>query len=167
MMPIITRYLTPEQYGVFSVYLIYTSIIATFIGLSSTTSFIKIYHNKTYDNKSYLITCFYISLATCILMFALILILDEVIYKNFVIKKAWLYIGVLFVFFESIISIQLSLYRLEEKVRSFGAFVVSSIAVRSMMTLYFVMVLNYEEFSLILSSVLVSFLYFHMYLYLY
>ena len=47
-MPILTRYLSPEQYGLIAIYVVYTAIIGSLVGVSTLTAFTKIYYDEKY-----------------------------------------------------------------------------------------------------------------------
>ena len=155
-MPILTRYLSPEQYGMISIFNVYTSIIASIIGLSSLTAFIKIYYNDKFENSSYLSIAIIISLLTALMIVFLIYIVGSYLVTLYEVKLWWLYIGIVIVFFESIISIQTILFRMESKVFKFGLFELSRILLRSIVTVFFVTSLSFGEDGPVLSAALSS-----------
>ena len=71
-------------------------------------------------------------------------------------KVWWLYTGITIVFFENIISIQTLLFRMESKVFKFGLFELSRILLRSVITIFLVIYLNFGEDGPILSNLIAS-----------
>ena len=155
-MPILTRYLSPEQYGMITMFAVYTAIIGSIIGFSTLTAFIKIYYSEKYKNRVYLSTSILISLSSSLVIFLLIYIAGHYLVTLYEFKVWWLYTGIALVFFENVISVQTLLFRMESKVFKFGLFELSRILLRSVITIFFVIYLNFGEDGPILSNLIAA-----------
>jgi len=156
LMPILTRYLSPEQYGMITMFAVYTAIIGSIIGFSTLTAFIKIYYSEKYKNRVYLSTSILISLLSSLVIFLLIYIAGHYLVTLYEFKVWWLYTGIALVFFENVISVQTLLFRMESKVFKFGLFELSRILLRSVITIFFVIYLNFGEDGPILSNLIAA-----------
>lgn len=165
-MPIMTRYLSPEQYGSLSIYGVYTMIVAALIGFSTLTAFIKIYFDKYYDNTSYLSIIIFISLTSALLASCCVYFFDQSISEIYGIPIWWLYVGIATVFFDNIISTQTILFRMTEKVFYFGIFEFSRLVLRALLALCLVVFFDYDETGVIISAIFSSFVFFIFTLYL-
>jgi O-antigen/teichoic acid export membrane protein len=155
-MPILTRYLSPGQYGMISIYGVFVGIIGVIIGFSTITAFIKIYFDRDYDRKAYLSTSIFISFMSVIIVFVMVFFSANFISRTYGIPISWLYAGVVFVFFNNIISVQTLLFRMKEKIFSFGVFELSRIIIQALFSIYLVVYLGYGENGPIISGILSS-----------
>ena len=155
-MPILTRNLSPDQYGSVTIFGVYASIIGALIGFSTLTAFIKIYFNERYDNRVYLTTTILISFISTLLLLFIAYFFDESVSEMYGIPLWWIYGGIFMVFFDSIISAQSILFRMEEKIFYFGIFDFSRIALRALLMIYLVVFLDFKEDGVIISGVLSS-----------
>lgn len=158
-MPILTRYLSPDQYGMITMFLVYTAVLGSIIGFSTLTAFIKIYYSDKYKNRVYLSTSILISLLSALVFFLLIYFGGHYLVTLYEFKVWWLYVGIAVVFFEDIISIQTLLFRMESKVFKFGLFELSRVFLRSVVTIFFVVSLSLGEDGPILSNLIAAFIF--------
>ena len=155
-MPILTRYLSPEQYGLIAIYVVYTAIIGSLVGVSTLTAFTKIYYDEKYENRSYLSISILVSLLSALILFILVYVSGDYIADLYSIQLWWLYVGVILVFFENIISVQTLLYRMKSKVFKFGLFQLCRVMLRAGITIYLVVAMDFEENGPIISGIITA-----------
>ena len=90
------------------------------------------------------------------IIFLLIYIAGHYLVTLYEFKVWWLYTGIALVFFENVISVQTLLFRMESKVFKFGLFELSRILLRSVITIFFVIYLNFGEDGPILSNLIAA-----------
>lgn len=74
MMPILTRYLTPKDYGTVSMFGVLLGIVAPFLGASTATPISRVYFDREYiDIKVYIANCLIILFFSVIIIFFLFL----------------------------------------------------------------------------------------------
>jgi O-antigen/teichoic acid export membrane protein len=142
-----------------TMFTIYTAILGSIIGFSTLTAFVKIYYSDKYKNRVYLSTSILISLLSALVFFLLIYVAGHYLVTLYEFKVWWLYTGIALVFFEDIISIQTLLFRMESKIFKFGLFELSRIFLRSVVTIFFVVSLNFGEDGPILSNLITAFIF--------
>lgn len=158
-MPILTRYLSPGQYGMISIYSVYVSILTAVIGVSSLTVFIKIYHDDNYNNKIFLSTSIIISLLSALVVCLLIIIFAQKLSDIYSIPVWWFYLAIIVVLFDNIISIKALLYRMTGDVLAFGLFGIGRLILRALLSIYLVVFLDYGENGPVLAGIYSSFIY--------
>ena len=122
-LPILTRYLSPSDYGLVSTFKILLSISSILIGVNTHGALTRTYFKlQEIDFKKYLYNLLIISLAS-FLIFSIIT--ESIIHSQILLKeipKRWLSFVVLFSIFESWSNLLLSLWRVQEKAFKFGLF---------------------------------------------
>lgn len=57
LMPVLTRYLSPEDYGYTAMFALLTSLLAPFMGVNAKSSLALTYYKKEFEFPSYVMAC--------------------------------------------------------------------------------------------------------------
>lgn len=111
LMPILTRYLTPEDYGITAMFSMLVSIISVFTGLSVHGAINRVYFEKDINFKEYVANCIFILFASSTLTFLTVLIFLSLISKYSGVPANWVIISVIFSFLQFLTSSNLVIYQ--------------------------------------------------------
>lgn len=143
LLPILTRYLTPEDYGIVSMFTMLTSVISPFIGLSVNGAISRKYYDREdTDIWAYVFNGILLISATAIIVSLVFYVFAGVISKisYFPVDSLWMVIAV--VVSQIIVSILLSLWQVQKKARNFGLFLNLKTLTNLIMSIIFVMSLQ-------------------------
>ncbi|MCX8059005.1 MAG: oligosaccharide flippase family protein [Spirochaetes bacterium] len=120
LMPILTRYLSPEEYGITSMFLMLVSIISVFTGLSVHGAITRVYFEKKINFKEYVANCVFILFISSFITFIIVLLFLDFIYKYSGVPKIWILVAVIFSFLQFLILSNLSIYQVQKKAKYYG-----------------------------------------------
>ncbi len=157
LLPIMTRYLTPTDYGIVATFNVLLAVMVVFVGLSMhgaiNVNFFKL--NKD-ELKKYIGNVFSILFASFILVFIIVYILKS--YFSFFTKfpENWIPYIVVVALFQSIFAITLGLWQVEQKSLPYGLFQISRTILNVILSLVFVVVLTWGWQGRILGVIITS-----------
>lgn len=139
LIPILTRYLDPTDYGIISVYAVIVAIISPFIGYNVYSNFTKIYYSNERSNLNiYIGNALYIlvgsTIVTCLMLFFSI----DWIVKQTHIPSIWIWSTVVIAFTQFIIQIPLTIWQAKNSAFGFGLFQITSTLLNFSITLILV-----------------------------
>lgn len=159
LLPILTRYLTPAEYGQIAMFSIFTSALAALIGVSvhgaANRRFFdeNVTHNELARFNG---NCFVILLAsTCIALFFLVF-LDDFLARYLGIPFFWVYLGVLSVFCSFLLNIRLGQWQIRKKAKAYGVLQITNASIVLFFSLLFVILLKLGPSGRIYAMVLTS-----------
>lgn len=121
LIPVLTKHLNPEQYGIIALYTLFVSFITPFVGLSvhgAVTRKFFVFEEKEF--RTYLGSCFYLIVASLIVCYLIINLFKAHLAVFIGIPAEILDTLVLISFFQFVILILLSLLQVREKPLSYG-----------------------------------------------
>ncbi len=123
MLPILTKYLSPEEYGVLAIFLIFISIYSALVGMSVNTNISKnFYHVSKAELSNIIGNIFYILMTTLSVYFIFTLGISSQFDTIFAIPS-WLLLGVPFIaFMQMINNLNTTILRNEQRAYMFGVF---------------------------------------------
>lgn len=134
LIPVITRYLSPEEYGEISIFIVYSGVVSQLICMSVLTFYAKNYYSN--NKEKTLDSCFFIMLFfALVLIFAGIPLFGEDIEINFKISKLNQFLGIILSLSDEVIAAQLLLHRLSGKVFKYALFDITRVTLRSILIL--------------------------------
>lgn len=143
LLPVLTRYLSPSDYGIIALFQVILAFMIVFIRLNSDgaimVNFFKLDKQKL---RIYIGNVFLVILTNVILVFALLYILGASFSHFLKFPRLWLSIGVLIALGEVIISLVLVLWQAEQKALSFGLFNLANVVTNAGLSLFFVVLLG-------------------------
>jgi O-antigen/teichoic acid export membrane protein len=123
LLPILTRYLTPDDYGVIASFGAFVSFLAIFIGLSGhgaiDANFFRLERNRL---GIYIANVLIILLLTTLLSLVSIFIFSDMIESKLAISAGWQILAVIVALGQFITLINLSLWVIEQKPLQFGIY---------------------------------------------
>lgn len=163
LLPILTRYLTPAEYGQIAMFTIFTSALAAIIGLSVHGA-----TNRRYFDESVSATelarfngnCFFILLiSTCVALF-LLLFIDSLLADYLGIPTLWVYLGILSVFCSFILNVRLGQWQIRGKAKRYGILQISNALVVLLFSLLFVISMKLGPdgriYGIVLTSIIIA-----------
>lgn len=142
LLPFITRYLTPEAYGIVTNFNVYVQILTVFI-YSCTVGALQVMFFKLNkeDLKYYVSNMIFLNSIATIICLVINLFLHKWITRGLDINLTFQLYAILTVWFSGITFINMVLWRCEEKPLSFGIYQISQSAVNAITTIIFVIIL--------------------------
>lgn len=163
LLPILTRYLTPAEYGQVAMFSIFTTALAAVVGLSVQGAANRRFFD---DNASELElakfngNCFFILLMSTSLALLLLLIVDTLLADYLGIPSIWVYLGVLSVFFSFVLNLRLGQWQVRGKAKAYGKLQITNALSLLLLSLLFVIPLKLGPdgriYGIVLASTLIG-----------
>ncbi len=161
LLPIMTKYLSPEEYGILSIYLILISFYSAFIGMAIHTNISKNFFNTSKKDLSLLIGNILIILSITFSIYLILTYFITLFFDNlFSIPSKWLlaipFISVMMMINE----INTTILRNEQRAYMFGIFEISNTFIKMSLTILFLVVFLLSWYSQILGTLIGSIVFF-------
>jgi O-antigen/teichoic acid export membrane protein len=145
MMPILTRYLTPTDYGIVAMFQVLVGLIAPFTGLSINGAVNRQYYEKDrIDFPKYVTNCLYILFCTTFIVACVMWIFAHPIGEISSFPEEWLWTVIVIASTQFIISIVLIHWQVQLKPVFYGVFQISNTILNICLSLWFVVGLGYN-----------------------
>jgi len=142
LLPIMTRYLSPTDYGIVATFNVLLAVMVVFVGLSMhgaiNVNFFKLNKDKL---KKYVGNVFIILFTNFILIFIIVFFLKTYFFNIVKFPVKWIPILVILALCQSIFKINLGLWRVEQKSLPYGLFQISRTILNVALSLIFVVAL--------------------------
>lgn len=141
LLPILTRYLTPAEYGQIAMFTIFTSALAAIIGLSVHGAANRRYFDESVNTTElarFNGNCLFILLVSTSIALFLLLFIDYLLADYLGIPTLWVYLGILSVFCSFILNIRLGQWQIRGKAKRYGILQISNALVVLLFSLLFV-----------------------------
>lgn len=123
LLPILTRYLTPEDYGRVSMFALLVSVVSPFVGLSVTGAIARQYYKREDTNIwEYVFNCILLLILNTVVVAIIFIIFAEPISRITSFPERSLWMVVVFAFSQFIIDIFLVLWQVQKKALFYGVF---------------------------------------------
>ncbi|MDO9419791.1 MAG: oligosaccharide flippase family protein [Herminiimonas sp.] len=140
LLPILTRVLTPEQYGIVAMFSVVVTVFGAFTGLSVHGAIgIRYFEQDRFELRRYIGTCLVILLISTMVVFAAVLLGMPVLERFTKIPGTWLLIAVLVSGAQFVIQIQLVIWQSSRKPWQFGFFRIGQTACDATSSLIFIL----------------------------
>ena len=157
LLPILTRYLTPSDYGIVATFQVLLGVIAVFVGLNMhgavTVNFFKMSKQKL---KNYIGNVIFIVFISFSLVFSIIYILKRSLSHFIRFPENWLLIIVIVALSQVIVTLTLTLWRVEQKPLPYGLFQIIQMLVNVLLSLLFVVALGWHWQGRLLGIIITS-----------
>lgn len=110
-MPVLTRYLSPDDYGILSMFTLLVSLFGMINGLSVHGAINRVYFEKHFDFKEYVFNCIVILVLSTFITLIISLIFLNFISKLSSVPKAWIPAAIFISFLQFLILSTLSIYQ--------------------------------------------------------
>ncbi|WP_394186939.1 lipopolysaccharide biosynthesis protein [Metabacillus halosaccharovorans] len=145
MMPILTRELTPVDYGIVSMFQVLVGIVAPFTGLSVNGAINRKYYDRDkIDFPKYVANSIILLLSSTLIVGILFILFSKGISDISAFPKGWLWAVLVVSFCQFIISIVLVHWQVQVKPLFFGIFQISNTLLNVGLSLWFVLGLNFN-----------------------
>lgn len=143
LIPILTRYLSPEEYGMLSMFTITLSIASLFVGLNLHGAISRNFFAKQdNDFPRYIGNCFFILFLSMILVFLCLFFWGEHFKKITGLTSNIQFIIVIISFFQFIVLILLVNWQVRQKAIQYGIFQISQTVLNYALTIFFIVMLK-------------------------
>jgi len=123
LLPILTRYLSPEDYGLISMFALLVSFVSPFIGISINGAISRQYFNREDLNIwEYVFNCLLILAINSIITFLIFVNFSRLITKVTSFPEQSLWMVIVFAFSQIVINVLLSLWQVQKKALYYGMF---------------------------------------------
>ncbi|ARA19691.1 O131 family O-antigen flippase [Escherichia coli] len=161
LLPILTRNLTPYEYGQIAMFQTLVSGLASLTGLNTVGAANRRYYDIT--SKSglavYNTNCFYILILSCAALLLLSLLLSDLLSSLLTIPNNWIYLSVVISGATFIIQFRLGQWQIREKAFWFGILQISQSVIVSVLTIIFLICMHQGASSRVNSLFMVSIVY--------
>jgi O-antigen/teichoic acid export membrane protein len=143
VLPIMTRFLSPEDYGIISMFSVLVSIMTAFVGLNVHGAIARQFYEKESINFSkYLTNCFYILIFSAALTGLITLLLSGWISQVTQFPRNWLWAVFLVCVGQFIITMLLTLWQVQQKPIQYGTCQILQTLINVSFSILFVVVLG-------------------------
>lgn len=142
LLPILTVYLTPSEYGIVSMFGVLLGFVVPFMGVNVHGAISRKYYDEDSDFNKYISTSLYLLLMASSVVIIIMIIFSDFIAKITSFPEEYLLIVAVAGLGNSIIQINLTLWRVKEKPWQFGIFQISQTIFNLSLSLVFVVGLN-------------------------
>lgn len=143
LLPILTRYLTPTEYGVVAMFTILQSLLAPLIGLNTAGGItVFFFRMERGDFRKFVGAVLLVLLVTSLAVFSLVSLFVEPIARLFELDDVWVLLAVAAAIGQFVTLINLTLWQVEENPKAFGIYQLSQTVVNISFALYLVVVLK-------------------------
>lgn len=143
LLPIITRYLTPEEFGIYSMFKVVAGLVFSFIGIGINGAITKVYYEKQKKELAkYIANSFFLVTLNSILMFLLFSILPGFFSSVTIIPEQWLWSVILVSYGKVLFQVTLVIWQVQNKPFKYATFQIVQTALNFGMNLWFVIALG-------------------------
>ncbi len=126
LLPVLTRYLTPSDYGIISIFFVFTAILGVFMTLETNTAISVNYFKISRDElRIYIANVLLIISVATSLIFLILVIFHSNISNLLALPVEWLFIGVIVTLLQFFTTINLILWQSEHNPIPFGFYQIS------------------------------------------
>lgn len=143
LLPILTRYLSPIDYGVVSMFGVVVSFVSPFIGLSVHGAIARMYYEKDKVNiKIYIANCIYILIVSTLLVAIFFSMFGKVIADIASVPYQILWMVIVVSFAQFITRIVLTLWQVQVKPIQYGIYQISQTAMNMLLSIVLVVLVG-------------------------
>ncbi|MHB0994699.1 MAG: lipopolysaccharide biosynthesis protein, partial [Sulfurovum sp.] len=144
LLPVLTRYLTPEDYGMIATYNTFVGVVSVFVGLSMSGAVgVSFFHLKQEELKKYIGNVFNILMISVSVVILSVMLFEPYLIEKLKLPVIWLYIAIIVAWMQMITSINLTLWRSQQKAKPFAFYEMSQTLFNISLSLLLVVAMNY------------------------
>lgn len=123
LLPVLTRYLTPEDYGIVAMYTVALGIAAPLVGMATDAAIGRQYFERdSLDFPNYVANCLYIAVASTLVLAVVVLLFGSHIGELFSVPERWVWTLVPLALMRYLGATLLVLWQMQLKPKQYGAF---------------------------------------------
>lgn len=144
LMPVLTRYLTPADYGMVSMFGVLVSFASAFVGLNADSAISRQYYDRDeVDIRRYISTCLLIFLCSSMVVFFAFYLLAEPLSRITSVPRQWLWAVVIVCAAQFLTRTVLVLWQVQVKPKAYGTFQIAQTLTNAGLSLLFVVVFGF------------------------
>lgn len=145
LLPILSYYLSPEGLGLATNFVVFTTIVNLLAGQAILNALSYFYYEQTkYQNSILVSNLIWMTIAACTVLFFIMLLFNKQIYQYFQLNLTFQTMAFFYAISFVFTNINLQLFRLEEKPKSFAIFQIIQIILHCVLVILFVIVLKQD-----------------------
>jgi O-antigen/teichoic acid export membrane protein len=143
LIPFLTNYLSPSDYGLISMHAVLLAFITPFIGYNTNNFIGRLFYSLSKNDLSEYIGNLVFILSFSILFISpIIYLFSDYIYNNTFLPEIWIWSAVLIAIQQFFVVIPLTLWQINNKATIFGIFQVSSTLLNFLLTIMLILYIN-------------------------
>lgn len=155
LLPILTKYLTPADYGIIASFTAFVSFLSIFIGLSIHGAVnVNFFTISKEELKVYISNGILLLLFTTVIVFFIVFLFQRQLSSHLLLGSEWLYMGIVLAFAQFITLLNLTLWIAEKNSKAYGVYQILQTILISSMSILFVVALHYDWRGQVLANVL-------------
>lgn len=139
LLPILTRYLNPEEYGLVTMFTLLLSIVGAFVGLSVHGAIGREFFDREIDFKEFVFNCILLLFSSTVLVGIVFLIALHWLNGTFSLSKEWIFAVLATSFFQFLVLALLTIYQVQMKAKEYAFIQLSQSLINIGLTGLFVM----------------------------
>ena len=144
LLPILTRYLTPDDYGMIATWSTFTGFLGIFIGLSMFGAIgVNYFHFKQEELAKYIGNVLILLLISTSIVTLLTWSFQPYLIEKLKLPLIWLYIAIIATWMRMITGINLVLWRSKKKAKSYSLYLLGQTLFDILLSLFFVVILHF------------------------
>lgn len=145
LLPILTRYLTPEDYGIVSMFGIVVNILVSFVGINTHGAIARNYYDKTkYEMKNYISSTFMILILSVSIISVLFLIGGQYLASLASLPSMFIWVALLIAIAQFITKVTLVLWQVQKQALQYGLFSFGNSTSNVLLSIVFVVGLGFS-----------------------
>ncbi|MBV6493602.1 MAG: hypothetical protein LDLANPLL_01625 [Turneriella sp.] len=140
LLPVLTRILTPEDYGTIAMFSIFLSLVSAFVGLSVHGAINVNYFKLTeLEFSEYIASCLILLFISAAIVFIVVSIVGPFVDTIMGIPYKWMLVAVGVSFFQFLVNIQLTIWMVKGSAFRYGSFQISQTVVNIVFSLFLIL----------------------------
>jgi len=155
LLPILTKYLTPTDYGMIVSFTAFVSFLSIFVGLSIHGAVnIDFFKTTKKELKIYIANGILLLLITTFIVGIIVFIFKEPLHNKLLLNSEWLYIGVILSFSQFVTLLNLTLWIAEKNSKAYGIYQLSQTFIISTISILFVVAFHFNWTGQVIANIL-------------
>ncbi|BAI79873.1 polysaccharide biosynthesis protein [Deferribacter desulfuricans SSM1] len=159
LLPVLTRYLSPEDYGIVAMFSLIVSIIGVFTGLSVHGAINRVYFEKDINFKEYVANCIFILFGSSVLTFLIVFFIRDFISNISGVPENWILIAVYVSFFQFLILSNLVIYQVRMKAKEYSFIQIGRSLLNVILTIFLVVIIGLKWEGRLSAQILATFIF--------
>lgn len=160
LLPVITRYLSPEEFGIYSMFKVVAGLAFSFIGIGINGAITKVYYEKTKNELArYIGNSFFLVTINSIFMYLLFIVFPEFFSSVTQIPDSWLWTVILVSYGKVIFQVTLVVWQVQNKPITYAVFQIIQTVLNFGLNLIFVILLYLNWQGAILAETIAFFVF--------
>lgn len=160
LLPILTRYFSPEEYGLVTMFTLMSSITGAFVGFSVHGAIGREFFNKEIEFKEFVFNCLLILVCSTIFLGMLFLVYLNSLSHLSSLPKEWIFAVFITCIFQFLVLVLLTIYQVQMKAKEYAFIQVSqsltNICLTGLFVIFFLMGWQGRVGAIVISSIVVG-----------